>query len=260
MCPRTTPIPVHWYRSRAVASPHTGRRRPTRASWSWPKRATSGSGGRAGPVSVTTVRADWCRGRSSTDRSHSTSPPMATSSCAVHNRFATSSSICETSPSHTTTTHLWPHVEDEGAADQNEAEARRDERHQHRTREDRQDRERSAPRHAPRTQGHLRGLRASQDFALEDVVGNVNAYEQPRVHRDRGGREPRTRDPGRCKGQERHHEEMGEVDPDQSQRRRTDEPHQVMVVDPNDGDEQVAHRIADGRGPQRPESRECRLL
>ena len=96
ICPRTTPTPVRWCRSRAAASPHTGRRRPTRASWSWPRRATSRSGGRAGPVCATTVRAGWCRGRSSTDRSHSTSPPTATSSCAAHNRFATSSSICKT--------------------------------------------------------------------------------------------------------------------------------------------------------------------
>ena len=53
---------------------------------------------------------------------------------------------------------------------------------------------------------------------------------------------------------------MDEVDPYQSQRRRTYEPHKVMVVYPNNGDEQVAHRIADGRGPQRPESRECWLI
>jgi hypothetical protein len=49
---------------------------------------------------------------------------------------------------------------------------------------------------------------------------------------------------------------MDEVAPYQSERRSTDEPHKVMVIDPNNGDEQVAHRIADGRGPQRPESRE----
>jgi hypothetical protein len=32
------------------------------------------------------------------------------------------------------------------------------------------------------------------------------------------------------------------------------------MVDPNNGDEQVAYRIADGRVPQRPESREYRLV
>src|SRR5262249_47557701 len=42
----TTPTPVRWYRSREVASPHTGRRRPTRAFWNWPRLATSRSVGR----------------------------------------------------------------------------------------------------------------------------------------------------------------------------------------------------------------------
>jgi hypothetical protein len=73
-------------------------------------------------------------------------------------------------------------------------------------------------------------------------------------------RELGARNPCGCKGQERNHEEMDEVNPYQSQRRRTYEPHEVMVVDPNNGDEQVTHHIADGRGPQRPEIRECRLL
>ena len=41
------------------------------------------------------LRAVWFRARSSTDRSHSKSPPTATFSFAAHNRFATSSSICE---------------------------------------------------------------------------------------------------------------------------------------------------------------------
>ena len=44
------PIPVRWSRSRAAASPRTGTRRATRAFWSWPKRATCRSGGRAGPA------------------------------------------------------------------------------------------------------------------------------------------------------------------------------------------------------------------
>jgi hypothetical protein len=52
--------------------------------------------GRAGPVCVTSVRAVWSRGQSSTDQSHSISPPKATFSFAAHNRSAMSSSICET--------------------------------------------------------------------------------------------------------------------------------------------------------------------
>jgi hypothetical protein len=52
---------------------------------------------------------------------------------------------------------------------------------------------------------------------------------------------------------------MDEVHPDQSQPRWTHEPHEIVVVDPDNGEEEVTHRIADGCGPQRPESRECRL-
>ena len=92
---RATPTPVRWYRSRVVASPHIGRRRPTRAFWNWPRRATSRSVGRAGPVFVTTVSVVWFRGQLSTGRSHSKSPPTATFSFAAHNPFATSSSTCE---------------------------------------------------------------------------------------------------------------------------------------------------------------------
>jgi MOSC domain-containing protein YiiM len=58
ICPKTQPTLVRWYRSRAVASPHTGRPRPIRAFWSWPRRVTFPSGGRAAPASVTTARAD----------------------------------------------------------------------------------------------------------------------------------------------------------------------------------------------------------
>jgi hypothetical protein len=55
-------------------------------------------------------------------------------------------------------------------------------------------------------------------------------------------------------------EEMNEVDPHQSQRRSTYEPHEVMMINPNDRYEEITHRIADGGGPQRPEIGECRLL
>src|SRR6516164_467956 len=98
MFPRTTPTPVRWYHSREVASPHTGRRRPTRAFWSWPRHATFRSAGRAGRVFVTTVRAVWFRVRSPMDRSHSRNPPTATFSFAAHNRLVTSSLIYESWP------------------------------------------------------------------------------------------------------------------------------------------------------------------
>jgi hypothetical protein len=55
----------------------------------------SRSVGRVERVFVTTVRAVWFQGRSSTDRSHSTSRPMGTFWSAVHSRPAMWSSICE---------------------------------------------------------------------------------------------------------------------------------------------------------------------
>ena len=55
----------------------------------------SRSGGRAGPVFVTTVRAVWFPGRSSTDRSHSISLLKATFLFAAHNQSGMWSSICE---------------------------------------------------------------------------------------------------------------------------------------------------------------------
>jgi hypothetical protein len=60
-------------------------------------------------------------------------------------------------------------MEEEGGADQREAETRRHERDQHRSREDRQDDERSTPCDTPHALGYVPGLRAGQDFALEDV-------------------------------------------------------------------------------------------
>ena len=59
------------------------------------------------------------------DPIYSRSPPSATLSFAARNRTATSSLICEDG-------NLWPQVEDQGGADQTEAQARRDECNQHR--------------------------------------------------------------------------------------------------------------------------------
>ena len=87
--------PLATYRSAECASPR--RRLPIRASWSWRKRATCRSVGRAGRVFVTTVRAAWFLGRSFTDQSHSRSRPTATCSFAARNRAATSLLICESS-------------------------------------------------------------------------------------------------------------------------------------------------------------------
>jgi hypothetical protein len=62
-----------------------------------------------------------------------------------------------------------------GRPDPAEAEARRDKRNHHSGREARQDNEGSAPRHAPRGLGYIR---VDQHFALEGVVGDVDAHEQ----------------------------------------------------------------------------------
>ena len=59
ICPHDDANTARWYRSRAVDSPHTGTPRPIRAFWNWPRRATSRSGGRAAPASVTIARPVW---------------------------------------------------------------------------------------------------------------------------------------------------------------------------------------------------------
>ena len=50
----------------------------------------------------------------------------------------------------------------------------------------------------PRAPGDLIGGHADKYFALEDVVGNVDAHEQSCVKHYRGGREPGARNPCRC--------------------------------------------------------------
>jgi hypothetical protein len=131
-------------------------------------------------------------------------------------------------------------VKEEGPADQTEADARRGEGRQNGGREQPEDKERSASRDAPGALGHERGVRVGQDFALEDVVGDIDADEQSGVEGDRQRGEPGVRHPRRRKGQERDQEEMEEVHPHQSQTRRTHEPHEVVVIDPDDSDEEVA--------------------
>ena len=75
-------------------------------------------------------------------------------------------------------------VQEEGGADQTEADARSDERDERGDRKHRQDHERAAPCQAPRPLGGPRGVRASQYLPLEDVVGDVDADEESCVKRD----------------------------------------------------------------------------
>ncbi len=74
---------------------------------------------------------------------------------------------------------------------------------------------------------------------FEDVISKIDTYKHPCIKHDRRRREPGARNPCGRKWQERDHEEMHEVDPYQSRCRRAYELHKVIVVDPNDGDEQI---------------------
>jgi hypothetical protein len=111
-------------------------------------------------------------------------------------------------PSRPAARRFWPHVKDQRAADKRETEVRRHQRHQHRRSKDHQNRQRSASRHTPRARRYLTGVRAGQHLALKNVVGNVDAHEQPRVKHYRGRREPGARNPCGRKEQERHREEV----------------------------------------------------
>lgn len=107
---------------------------------------------------------------------------------------------------------------------------------------------------------HVFGLRVQEYTALENVVGNIDTHEQPCVKAYRMRPKPSACNLSSRKGQERHHEQMNEVDPYQSQRRSAHKPHKVMMVYPNNGDEELRRRIADGRRPEGPESPECRAI
>src|SRR5215469_7139641 len=92
---RTGQIRVPWSPSLAAVSQPTGTPRDITVFWKSPRRATSRFAGRAEPASVTTARLAWFQAPSSTDRSHSTSRLMATSSFAARSPPATSWSTCE---------------------------------------------------------------------------------------------------------------------------------------------------------------------
>jgi hypothetical protein len=77
-------------------------------------------------------------------------------------------------------------MEDESAAYQPETDAWFKEGDEHGRREAGEDNDRSAPRHAPGTRGHLRRARTPQYFTLEEIAGNVNADEEPCLKHHRG--------------------------------------------------------------------------
>lgn len=156
--------------------------------------------------------------------------------------------------------NVWTQVQGQSPTDESKTDSRRDECHQHCSRENSQNDQRAASGQTPRTRGEMARIRTGQYLVLKDVIGNINAHEQSRVEDHRRRCELGMRDPCRSKGEQRHHEQVGEVDPDQSQCWRTCEPKQVMVVHPNDGNEEIAHNIADDRRPKRHDGGECRLV
>ena len=91
-------------------------------------------------------------------------------------------------------------MEKQGAAYQTEGEPGRDKSDKCGACEDRKNSERSASRHAPRSIGHMRGVRLRQHFPLEDVIGNIHAHEERCVERHRDGRELSARNPCRREG------------------------------------------------------------
>ena len=92
---RSTSKPAPSSRSRAAASPPTGIRRPIRACWNWPRRATFRCAGHVGRASATTARAASSRERSRMSPSRLRCRQRATGSSAVPVRSTTSSSICD---------------------------------------------------------------------------------------------------------------------------------------------------------------------
>lgn len=86
-----------------------------------------------------------------------------------------------------------PQMKDQRGAYQGEANAGRDQCNEHGGKEDRKDNEGASSRDAPRMIGDVYGSR--QNLMLEDVVGDVDAYEQSRIEHDGGGGKLGARDP-----------------------------------------------------------------
>src|SRR6185437_14777818 len=136
-------------------------------------------------------------------------------------------------------------MKEQGSTYKTEANSRRDDCDEHGSSKACKHDERAASCHLPRALGHSSGTDAGQHLALEYVVGNVDTHEECRVQHNRRRGEPGSRDPCGGKGKERHQEKVCEVNPYQSQTGRANKPHEVMVIDPDDGDEEITHGIAE---------------
>lgn len=126
--------------------------------------------------------------------------------------------------------------------------------------EARENNERSAPCPAPYIFGHAPPIGVGQYLVFERIVGDVHIHKKSGIEHHGRRCEPRAGNPSSRERQKRHQKQMNEVDPDQSECRSAYEAHQVMMINPNNHDEKVARRIAQRRGPQRPDRPERRLL
>ena len=93
--------------------------------------------------------------------------------------------------------------------------------------------------------------RSIDRFPAEREIGDVDEDKYGRIHGHWRGGQPAVGDPPGGERDQRHREEMREVRPHQPRRRHFRIAEQVVVVDPDDRDEQVADRIAQTCGPQR---------
>src|SRR4030095_332356 len=89
---------------------------------------------------------------------------------------------------------------------------------------------------------------------FERNVCEVNQYEDSCVHEYWSLRKLRISHP-RCRERhKRYHEQVHEVDPDQTRGRVGKEPQQVVVIQPDDGNEVVTHYVAQRSWPKRSKS------
>ena len=109
--------------------------------------------------------------------------------------------------------------------------------------------ERSRSRDPPHPGRDLLDLCLSQRLPHESAIRQVHQHKYSCIHEHRNRRQSSIRDPRRRERHQRHHEQVREVHPDQARRRMLGEPQQMMVIHPDDGDEQVADRTAQCSGP-----------
>lgn len=94
----------------------------------------------------------------------------------------------------------------------------------------------------------------------ETDVSCVHKEEDRRIKRNRLRRQSAHSHPSRREGKQRHRKQMREIELQQARGRLRGITHQIMVIGPHDGDEQVAYCIAQLRGPEQQKGLESRKL